>query len=154
MHLYLVQHGLSRPEEEDPDRPLSETGKAQTRKMARFAAAVSGMSVERILHSGKERARQTAAIMAAALAGSEAAVADGLEPLADPDIWAKRLEDETTATMLVGHLPHLDRLAAMLLTGNRDRSIIRFANAGIVALRREPEKGWQMAWMVTPDIVG
>ena len=39
MKLYLVQHGLSVPEEKDPKKPLSEDGRNETKKTARFLKA-------------------------------------------------------------------------------------------------------------------
>jgi phosphohistidine phosphatase len=37
---------------------------------------------------------------------------------------------------LVGHLPHLARLAAMLISGDKERSVINFQMGGVVRLRR------------------
>jgi phosphohistidine phosphatase len=67
MRLYLVQHGEAVAEDVDPARPLSATGQSDVTKVARFLAA-SGLSVSQVLHSGKLRAEQTAALLAAALA--------------------------------------------------------------------------------------
>ncbi|MCK4450112.1 MAG: hypothetical protein KAX26_05930 [Anaerolineae bacterium] len=39
--------------------------------------------------------------------------------------------------VLVGHLPFLDRLASLLVTGDADHSIVRFQMGGIVCLVRE-----------------
>ena len=67
MFLYLVQHGEALTKEADPDRPLSEAGRANVEHLAGFLAGRS-LRVARVLHSGKTRARQTAEILAAALA--------------------------------------------------------------------------------------
>jgi phosphohistidine phosphatase len=54
--------------------------------------------------------------------------------------------------MLVGHLPFLDRLAGLLVTGDADRSVVRFQKGGIVCLVRQDEK-WVVGWMATPDLI-
>ena len=60
-HLYLVQHGEAKSKEEDPERPLSETGRKTVEHVAAWAARM-GLGVTLIRHSGKLRAQQTAAI--------------------------------------------------------------------------------------------
>lgn len=153
MMLYLVQHGEAQREEVDPARPLSGKGRADVRKVALFAAG-AGVRVERLFHSCKLRARETADIMGEVLgpvAGS--AETDGLAPLDDPAIWAERLQAMTAATMLVGHLPHLQRLAGLLLCGTAEKQGVAFAMGGIVALERDEAGNWSLRWMVIPDLV-
>jgi len=89
MLLYLVQHGEAKREEEDPARPLTDKGKSEVEKIASFIAK-TGIHIERILHSGKLRALQTAEILASHLKpprGIEQA--DALDPLADPKYGLK-----------------------------------------------------------------
>ncbi len=153
MKLYLIQHGISEPKEVDPDRPLTMRGKDETRRMAEFIR--SGVEAERILHSGKTRAKQTAEIFAEHLDLKEGVeAAEGLDPLEDPQLWAKRLEGEDRNLMLVGHLPHLSRLASLLLCGDPQREVIRFRNSGVVCLERDDQGRWSLQWMVTPEVVG
>jgi phosphohistidine phosphatase len=154
MNLYLVQHAEAKPESEDPERRLSERGRADIRKMARFAAEHLGVRVPCILHSGKARARETAELLAEALRpelGVEAA--DGLDPMADPRVWARRVADKQEDAMLVGHLPHLSKLASLLLSGDEDRPVVAFQMAGIVCLRRDEADRWSVGWMVVPGIL-
>ena len=54
--------------------------------------------------------------------------------------------------MLVGHLPFLDRLAGLLITGDAERFVVRFQKGGIVCLVREDET-WAVGWVVTPDLI-
>ena len=103
--------------------------------------------VERIVHSGKTRARQTAAVWGDAL-GVPIDEADGLAPGDDPAIWAARVTAETRDMMLVGHLPHLARLAGLLLAGDADRPVIAFGQGGLVGLGQGPA-GWSV-WLVLP----
>lgn len=151
MNLYLLQHGEARLEEEDPERHLSDAGRAALRKTAGFATA--HIRVSRVLHSGKPRARETAEVLAEALRPAPAVeAADALEPMADPKVWAERVEEGAADLMLVGHLPHLSRLASLLLCGDEERPLVTFQMGGIVCLQ-QVEEGWSIAWIVVPSIL-
>ena len=151
MFLFLVQHGEAEQEEIDRARPLTVNGRSDAGKVAGFAAAAR-VRVERIFHSGKLRARQTAEIMGEALRPSGIMETEGLAPLDDPLIWVERLSGMTEDSMLVGHLPHLQKLAALLLCGTAQKKIVAFAMGGIVALERDDGGSWSLVWMVKPDL--
>jgi phosphohistidine phosphatase len=151
MALYLVQHGKCLPKEIDPDQSLSPEGAADTERTARLALDL-GLKVGGILHSGKTRARQTAEIMAAALRPAEdVKVAPGLNPLDDVVPW--RSLNPGAGLMLVGHLPFMGRLAALLVTGSQEKLVIQFQNSGIVCLDRdESSVDWVIRWALVPKL--
>lgn len=152
MKLYLVQHGEAKSKTEDPRRPLTERGREDVVRVAAFAAR-AGVQVRQIRHSGRRRAEETASILAEHLSPTEGVIAiPGLAPKDDVRPMAETLQDETQPVMLIGHLPFLDRLASLLVTGDADRSIVRFQKGGIVCLVREDEN-WVVGWMVTPDLI-
>lgn len=153
MRFYLVQHAEAKPETEDPERHLTERGQEEIRKVAAFLAG-RGLAVPRILHSGRTRARETAEILAEALHPSQGlAETDGLGPMDEPGQWVQRLRESQEELMLVGHLPHLSRLASSLLCGDPERQVIAFQMAGVVCLERREDGSWWVRWMVTPDLV-
>jgi phosphohistidine phosphatase len=155
MKLYLVQHGKAKTKEENSDRPLTEEGKDASEKTACFAAEQAQGSVNAILHSGKTRARDTAAIMASYLCPVKGMIEKkDLLPNDDPQEWASRLSREKEDIMLVGHLPHLSKLASLLLTGTDKNFPIDFKNSGIVCLQRDDSSNWMLSWAVTPEILG
>ena len=147
MRLYLVQHGEAKPESEDPDRPLTDQGAADVRKVAAGAAVVGAA---RIIHSGKTRARQTAEIWAQTL-GVPIDASDGLSPNDDPAIWAGRTGEEDL--MLVGHLPHLARLTGLLVAGDAACPVVAFRNAGLVGLDHV-DGSWSVELVIPPDALG
>lgn len=152
MELYLVQHGQAKSKQEDPARPLSDRGKEEVRKVARHAARI-GLKVSEIHHSGKLRAEQTAQILAEEISpplGIQKV--KGLAPLDDPATIKEELEQAEGRLMLVGHLPHLSRLASLLLTGNSEKEVIHFQMGAIIALTRK-EGGWGVKWVLTSDLV-
>jgi phosphohistidine phosphatase len=154
MHLYLVQHADAKKAEEDPERGLTDGGFRDIARIALFAKE-RGVLVGTILHSGKKRALQTAQTIAGYLKPErEFAQAEGLSPRDDPKTWVERLKGLDGDLMLVGHLPHLARLASLLLCGDQEKSCVEFTTAGMVCLRRFGDGHWAVAWMITPGIVG
>ena len=151
MNLYLVQHAQAKPKDEDPARPLTGAGRAAAQAVAAFAARL-GLEVNQIRHSGKTRARQTAEALAQALSPAGGVVAvSGLAPRDDVRPVAEALAAEDRPVMLVGHLPFMSRLAALLLAGDPDRGVVQFRQGGIVCLARE-EGRWLLAWALTPEM--
>jgi phosphohistidine phosphatase len=151
MALYLVQHGHSLPKEIDPDQGLSPEGITDTEHTARLSQSL-GLSIGGILHSGKTRARQTAEIMATALAPPGGIKeASGLSPLDDVAPWSSLKPGSNL--MLVGHLPFMERLAALLVTGSPEQPVIAFQNSGIVCLNRDEfSPKWVIRWALVPKL--
>jgi phosphohistidine phosphatase len=153
MRLYLVQHGKALPEEQDPQRPLAPEGRQEAEKVAHFLKPL-GLTVARVWHSGKARAWQTAQIYAEVLTvGQELTARDGLNPNDDVAPLRDELAIAAEDTMLVGHMPFVDKLAALLLTGRESPSVIAFKNAGVVCLGRTEDSRWQVEWIITPDLL-
>ncbi len=148
---YLVQHGEAKRKEEDPQRPLTEKGRRDTEKIAEFLSR-TGVKINRIVHSGKLRAKQTAEIIASKLGVSSIEEDPSLEPLADPEIWARKLGEIKEDIMLVGHLPHLSLLAGLLLAGSKDIQPVKFTYSGVICLEKT-ENAWKIAWMIIPDLL-
>ncbi len=151
MRVYLVQHGIPEPEEVNPQRPLSKEGREEVKSVAEFLRR-AGINVSVVMHSGKLRAKETAMIFADRLQVEEVHETDGLKPLDEPSIWAERLKDIQRDTMLVGHLPHLEKLASLLIVGAPDRRIVAFRQGGVVCIEKDGD-GWAVRWAVIPEIV-
>lgn len=153
MKLYLMQHGEAMSKADNPERPLNEQGRNNAVKVAKFLAQ-AGVQIDQIRHSGKCRAEQTATIVAQALQIQDAVVAvDGLQPNDDIHPIANALRQEARDIMLVGHLPFLNRLASYLLTGESERTIVQFKNAGVICLEYQ-EGIWMVAWIIIPELMG
>jgi phosphohistidine phosphatase len=154
MRLYLVQHGDAKLKSEDPERPLSQQGKDDVARVAR-SVTHAGIEVKQIRHSGKQRAQETAAIMAEHLDPSKGIAAmPGLAPKDDVHPIAEWLQRETESVMLVGHLPFLERLVGLLVTGAPGRTVVQFCQGGVVCLRCDPKtRVWSVLWAITPELV-
>jgi len=153
MTLFLVQHGAAVAEEIDPDRPLTEQGRADVERLARFLGG-SGVRADRVVHSGKTRARQTAEILAATvLPGGSARPQSGLKPRDSCVAFASGLRGLQETLMVVGHQPFLGSLAAYLATGREAPAVVAFKPGTLVALEEAPEGGWLIAAMIPPDLL-
>jgi len=153
MFLYLVQHAEAKSAEEDPARNLTERGCIDIEIVAHHLKRLN-VPVWKILHSGKIRAQSTADVLAKHLKPPAGITeAPGLAPLDDPEIWAGRVAEMDEDILLVGHLPHLGRLAARLISGDQARSVVNFQMGGVVCLRRMEAGQWAVDWMVIPGII-
>jgi phosphohistidine phosphatase len=153
MKLYLVQHGAAKSESEDPARPLTEEGRQTVERVAEFLAARS-IRIDRVEHSDKLRARQTAEILAARLRPAEGPLqVAGLAPNDDVEPTRARLMEASGSLMLVGHLPHLGRLVSRLLGLDANRPMVQFQMGGVVHLERDAARTWIVRWVLPPDLV-
>jgi phosphohistidine phosphatase len=153
MHIYMMQHGNPLSKEQDPDRPLSDKGRADVEKTS-LLFMKRGIQVMDIFHSGKTRARQTAEIISSRIAqGAEPKEKPGLSPMDDPADFAEALGKIRNPLLIVGHLPHLSRLVSLLIIGDPSHTIVNFQQGGVVCLEKDEEGNWRLNWMVVPDII-
>jgi phosphohistidine phosphatase len=153
MKLYLVQHGEAVDKEQDPARPLSEQG---VRDVTRMAALLRDrqVSVSHVLHSGKRRAEQTAAIFAGAvLPAGQIKAFIGINPNDAVDNFSEVITSWQDDMLVVGHLPFMSRLVSLLIARNPDREIVSFYPGTAVCLEQKPSGEWVLLWMMRPDVL-
>ena len=149
VRLYIAHHGNAVGPQENPMRPLSATGQQQVADLAAEAAG-RGVRPRVIWHSGKLRARQTAeAYWRACNPLAQVTAARGLLP-GDPPGWiADRMLAEEGELMVVGHMPHLPLLLALLLTGTTDAADAGFPLNGLVCVEEQAGM-WTERWRLAP----
>jgi phosphohistidine phosphatase len=141
---YLVRHGEAVPANQNPQRPLTQAGRQEVERVAQLAGA-RNIQVSVIFHSGILRAKETAEILAAQLHPEiDVRQLDGLLPEDDPMIAKAELEVAQQSIMLVGHLPHMKRLAALLVAGDPQRDVVDFGPATMICLSYENSQ-WKIA---------
>ncbi len=154
MNLYLARHGEARSVAGSPERILTATGRTQVEKTGIFLSAHADVQVRDVMHSGKLRAEQTAEILAGFLKPAGGVTAsDGLGPHADVYLWVNRLAEREEDVLLVGHLPHLGKLAGRLLGLGGDEEPIAFRPGGVACFARDEKGGWSVRWVVDPDML-
>ncbi len=166
MRLYLVQHAEAVAKEENPDRPLSDKGRADVQRIAAFLGR-GRMRVGRVIHSGKTRAAETAKLLADVVSPGteieEAAV--GLAPNDSTGLfvraignWLKDVAAGVEAAgdvMLIGHLPFMGKMASLLVAGAEEAGVAAFTPGTVLCLEHSGETGgWTIAWMATPGLLG
>jgi phosphohistidine phosphatase len=153
MKLYLVQHGEACAKAVDPERPLTDQGREDIDGLTAFLEQ-AGIQVERVIHSGKLRAAQTADRLAKAVAPLvELETSDRLNPDDDPKLIDWQTFTGGRDALVVGHLPFMARLVAHLVVGDEDRVIIAYQPGSVVCLEHNGDAGWQIDWMIRPELL-
>ena len=153
MKLYLVQHAKAASKETDPHRSLTEEGRRDIQKVAAFIKSLN-LSVDYLWHSGKNRAQQTAEILAEVVeVKKEMAAHEGLSPNDNVTVSKDELISGRKDIMIVGHLPFLPKLASLLLTNSESSNTVAFKNGGIVCLNYSDDNQYQLQWMVIPELL-
>lgn len=154
MKLYLVQHGEAYSVEESPERALTEKGKDDVNRLAVFLRK-SGVRVERVIHSGKLRAKQTAERLGNAIAnGISLETSDLINPNDDPEAFSQLSFCWATDTLIVGHMPFMAKLVSQLTHRSPETLYANYTPGSIVCLERTDDNRWLMNWMVQAELVG
>lgn len=152
MKLCLMRHGAALPAQVDPNRPLSPEGRDEVAVVGEFLSRLA-LRPSRIYHSGKARAKETALIVASRIGGPEPEEHPHLAPDDPPDEAGVALQAMNDDVMVVGHLPHLPRLASWFLLGGRERPVLGMACASVACLDGDPHAGWELLWLLRPDLL-
>lgn len=153
MRLYLVQHGEACSKDVDPERPLTDQGLADVNRLAAFVG-LAGICVQRVIHSGKLRAKQTAECLASAIAPSvELITSDDIDPNDAPNAFDMTGECQGQDTLIVGHLPFMAKLMSHLLVGDENHLITAFQPGSMVCLQSDEHNHWQICWMIRPELL-
>jgi phosphohistidine phosphatase len=153
MRLYLLQHGEACAKDVDPERPLTDRGEADIDRLAAFLKHAD-VRVERVVHSGKLRAVQTAEHLATAIApGVELESSGIINPNDNPKAFDWQSDSWDRDTLVVGHLPFLAKLVSHLVVEDESRAIAAYSPGSIVCLQRENATHWQIDWMIRPELL-
>ncbi len=148
MPLYFVRHGLAVPEHVDPNCPLSADGREEVERIAAHLRK-AGVTVKRVCHSGKTRAKETAQILAEHLGDGNIDEVPGMNPNDNVIEFAAGLKGDNT--MYVGHLPHLGKLVSYLVAGDDQAGAVKFVNGGVVCVEKD-SSGYHMEWYLKPSM--
>ena len=76
-----------------------------------------------------------------------------LNPASLPWGWVERVADIQEHVMIIGHLPHLKRLTALLVCQDESKKCVDFRNGGVVCLFRDESGIWSLQWIIIPQIL-
>ncbi|HKY09286.1 MAG TPA: phosphohistidine phosphatase SixA [Candidatus Binatia bacterium] len=162
MNLYLMRHGIALSANDasvasDEERPLSAKGAKRLRRAAKGMRRL-GLSFDALLTSPLTRARQTADIVAAALA-AETLVEEipDLSPEGTVEhlLFGLTRYQDRGDLLLVGHEPLMSAAAAHLLTGKSARGAmdIEFKKGALCRIEIDalpPPGPGKLHWFLTP----
>jgi phosphohistidine phosphatase len=161
LDLYLVRHafaGHADPSHwpDDAERPLTAEG------IARFRDAARGLrelvpAVDAVMSSGYVRAWQTAKLLHEGAGWPEPEECPALEATRPASAVLDVLQSRTERSIgLVGHDPHLSRLASLLCTGSEDALRLELKKGAVASLcfdgPVEPAEA-RLRWTVPPKIL-
>ena len=145
MNLFLMRHGDAAVAYPDNDRCLSEQGLQEVDSAAQQLLKRK-VHIACIYHSRMLRTQQTAEILAKHLQVKYIKKAAGLLPTDAVDNILRKIPTWTENTLLVTHLPYLQRL--MIALAADDSLPIEFNTATIVCLKQVSGK-WEVDFTVT-----
>ena len=73
----------------------------------------------------------------------------GLMPLDDPTIWYNRIQDIQYPVLLIGHLPHLDKLLGLLLNQDSGKTLVHIDHCKPISIMQSDEKKWVLDWVAS-----
>jgi phosphohistidine phosphatase len=146
MQLALVRHALAEAGDDDFARPLSRKGRRRFKQVVTGLEGL-GLHFERVLHSPKVRALETAELLGP--------LAEGLEVtalLAEPPTPALLDALQGEALALVGHEPWLSMLLCWLTTGLPEHApAFALRKGGVALLEGTPEpRGMRLLAFLPP----
>ncbi|MBI3877907.1 MAG: phosphohistidine phosphatase SixA [Verrucomicrobia bacterium] len=157
MKLYFLRHATALDGVDDARRPLSDTGRKQVRKLARFLKR-SGIVFDAAYTSPLVRARQTAEIVVDIVNEStplQLAATDALLndiPADEFDRWLAALP-EAGDVLLVGHEPSLSQRVRRMLGVQRVEAL-PLAKGALACLKTVDRRTAELKFLVTPKSLG
>ncbi len=150
MQLYLVQHGQALSKDADPERPLSDKGRADIARLAEWLGE-NGVKITTILHSGKTRARQTAELLERLLEpAGRIHQEEGLGPNDSPKVFLDGLRDHPKDVLVAAHMPFVARVVSVALTGGPYRQVVEFEPGTVAGLVRDDAVAWRLFLLTRP----
>jgi phosphohistidine phosphatase len=148
--VYLVRHGQAEDRESDRERHLTPAGRNDAKALASYLRTLR-VKVGQVWHSGKTRAAETAEILAGEIrVTGEVEARQGLNPNDSAVELSRELARLDEDVMIVGHMPFLGELVAVLVTGGAAGEIVTFRTAGACCLERDEGEPWRLVWLVSP----
>lgn len=152
MKIYLVRHGESVTTGADDERPLSERGVTDIKRLANFIAPLK-LEVSYIYQSPKIRAQQTAKILSSNITITKRIETKiELEALASVNDIYDEIAVLNEDITLVGHMPFMGKLVSKLITGNENKDVVSFKAGTMMCLEKIDNDQWVIRWMLNPEL--
>ncbi|MDP1828065.1 MAG: histidine phosphatase family protein [Archangium sp.] len=149
MELTLIRHAIAVDGPDDAARPLSKKGRRRFEQSVKTLDEL-GFRFDKVLHSPKVRAVETAELLAPLCDGELASTAL-LARAPDVALW-ELLEGDRLA--VVGHEPHLSSLLSWLVTGEPTGGNFELKKGAVAQLVGEPgPAGMKLRSLLQPRVL-
>ena len=149
MELTLIRHAIAEDGPDDDDRRLTAKGRRRFEQSVETLAEL-GVRFEKVLHSPKRRAVQTAELLTP-LCDGELESTPLLAKAPSVELW-ELLEGERLA--VVGHEPHLSALLSWLVTGEPSGEHFELKKGAVAQLEGEPGPGgMKLLTLLSPKVL-
>jgi len=153
MKLYLMRHGEALSPQIDPQRGLSDNGKASIELVAKYIHE-KGVNFTHIYHSEKKRAHETANIMAAKISPkAKVEFHKNIAPDDDPHLILNEINNWNEDTLIASHLPFVPNLISLLTGKEAYLTSISFETGTLVCLEKNNKSIWEISWSTSPTEV-
>lgn len=150
-HLYLLRHAKSLwsdPTIVDIERPLSDRGHRDAKRMSRYLKR-KGLQVDLVLCSSSRRTTETLQAIEPALGPTTAVMIEDALYTFDVDHILQRLSDvsaDTKSVMVIGHNPAIQALAVLLTRPGslKDQISLKYPTAALTLVALE-NKSWDLS---------
>ena len=156
MKLYCIRHCEALTSVVDPERPLSEKGLNDANALACYLQKKE-IKIPRIMHSGINRAKQTAEVLASSFEGVQL-IEDGVLLGENTEVLSvvQRVKTWTEDTALVGHMPYMSKLVQLLIMEHMNEEetekarILNYVPGTMVCLTYHTDGHWMIDWIHKP----
>ena len=156
MKLMLMRHAEAEDGSPDPDRQLTDFGRATSYAMASFAIKTAAMTVSQIWCSPYKRARETSEPFRELLGDSTTfVIKDWLKPEGNPDKILTEIRNVTDSVLIIGHNPLLAALVGKLI-GQSESGLTGFRKGALFIFKRNPRlrTGFRLEGYIPPSAIG
>ena len=145
--VYFAQHAKATSKEIDEHRPLSADGTDETRSVA-SCLKKHHVEINKVCHSGKLRAVQTANIFAEILDVDDVIQLDVMNPNDEPTKLIQQISQDKV--LYVGHLPNIQKVVSKLIC-DEDAAVVQFQNSAVVCIEVNGSES-SIQWFMTPGM--
>ena len=154
MKVYCMRHANALSEIDDASRTLSPEGEIEVEQLGKFLQS-RNISVDHILHSCKTRAEQTAQKLAPYVNCEHVmSCSTGINEEDDTADMLPVVAAWESDTLIVSHLPFIERLVSAMVSDNPDKNIVTFPTCTLVCLNKLDDENWSIEWMLNPQLIG
>lgn len=153
MKLYCVRHGEALPPQENPQRPLTPKGQDDIKRLATWMTE-QNISVSEIMHSDKQRSKDTALLFAETLNPERVYESSlGFDSITALEHVQELLPEWDKDVMIVGHMPFVSYCVSALVFNNPDHPIVDYPPGTVVCLANSGTDGWRIEWVLNPTVL-